>query len=131
MSVNKKKAAFSNLTHIETCKPYTQATHTRKLRPDENPIDIIKEFIKSGGGGTLSLTDSKTASVKSSTSSGSKTLEIKQKPKTSSAANGSNSVGRIRAEETLAAGVAPADLLSVGGQPLSSAYDILMSQGVL
>ena len=31
------------------------ATH-RTLRPDENPIDIIKEFIKSGGG-TLSLNE--------------------------------------------------------------------------
>lgn len=53
---SKKKGAFSNLTHLETSKPFMMATH-RTLRPDENPIDIIKEFIKSGGGGTLQLTD--------------------------------------------------------------------------
>ena len=58
-----KKGAFQNLTQVETSKPFSRTTH-RTLRQDENPIDIIKEFIKSGGGGTLSLTDNKTGKQK-------------------------------------------------------------------
>ena len=44
---------------METSKPFMMAA-SRTLRPDENPIDIIKEFFKQGGGGTLSLSDGST-----------------------------------------------------------------------
>ena len=57
---SKKKGSgkFSNHTHVDNSKPFMMATH-RTLRSDENPIEIIKEFFKAGGG-SLQLTDGKT-----------------------------------------------------------------------
>ena len=51
------------MSHADSSKPFMMATH-RTLRADENPIDIIKEFFKAGGGGSLQLTDGKTNSKK-------------------------------------------------------------------
>ena len=55
-NMGKKKA--NALNNLDTSKPFMMAAH-RTLRPDENPIDIFKEFIKSGAGGTIQFSDGK------------------------------------------------------------------------